>query len=94
MKLSISLLSAVLFGVAQAGEHNFFILGGISTLARGRVDPLVAPGKVSAHLHQIYGGGLIGLQPPTTAAMQQSPCTTVPIPEGEPLLGLLLHFKC
>jgi hypothetical protein len=41
---------------AIAGTSDHFILTRISSLAFARIDPIVNPGEVSGHVHNIMGG--------------------------------------
>jgi hypothetical protein len=39
-----------------ANNSDHFILTSLSTIAMARLDPIVNPGDVSGHLHNIVGG--------------------------------------
>lgn len=75
--LSLCLLLQTLF------IHNvvaFWRMGCSNPLSFERLDPIVSPGGVASHVHNIAGGSNFG---PSAdyAAMQQSSCTSCPIKE-------------
>lgn len=67
--------AAVLGGTAEASGFWRIDCGRIQT---GRVDPIVSPGKVSSHCHNI-GGAYNFDQNSTYASLRSSPCTSCEI---------------
>lgn len=49
-----ALASVLTTALAENSDH--FILTSLSTIAMARLDPIVNPGEVSGHLHNIVGG--------------------------------------
>ncbi|KAJ7630002.1 hypothetical protein DFH06DRAFT_1224584 [Mycena polygramma] len=47
-----------------------------------RLDPVVSPGSVSTHAHSVLGGSNFGMNI-STAALRNSSCTSIPIPEDK-----------
>jgi hypothetical protein len=56
--LATSLAIVVAFvSLADAASNNFWRLPCMSRSGAARMDPLMAPGKTSDHLHTIFGSG-------------------------------------
>ncbi|KAJ3809253.1 hypothetical protein F5876DRAFT_44268 [Lentinula aff. lateritia] len=51
-------------------------------LTTQRLDPIVTPGEVSAHVHSVLGGSGFGLNV-NTSILQESECTSIPIQEDK-----------
>ncbi|KIJ47814.1 hypothetical protein M422DRAFT_777984 [Sphaerobolus stellatus SS14] len=75
---NLSLLGSVLAAVSAA--NAYFLIGHTNVLVTERLDPIMDPGAVSAHVHTIQGGSNFG-PTTTTAQLRQSTCSTVPIKE-------------
>lgn len=54
VKRSSLLLSLV--GSAMAGTTDHWVLNHAQTLALSRMDPIISPGAVSSHVHNVFGG--------------------------------------
>lgn len=76
--------TAVAFaGLAAAAKEttNWGILGfNGKEIIRARVDPIVAPGKVSEHVHAVMGGSAFN-KDSTGESLSQSKCTNARIEE-------------
>jgi len=48
-----------------AGE-DFFVMSQCATLTVARIDPIVNPGKVAKHVHNVCGGSGFGRESPTS----------------------------
>ena len=46
-----------------AGE-DFFVMGQCTSIAVARIDPIVNPGKVAKHVHNVCGGSGFGRESP------------------------------
>ncbi|CAE6472574.1 unnamed protein product [Rhizoctonia solani] len=66
--------SALLAGSAKAGDH--FILSQCRQLSYTRVDPLVAPGAVGPHVHNIVGASNFSPNSGSPEVLQQSKCSS------------------
>lgn len=62
MRLSSSLLLslATLVVPAVRAAEDFFIITQCPTITMSRIDPIVDPGRVSAHVHNVCGGSGFG----------------------------------
>ncbi len=52
------LRASLLLGLAGTalGDADHFIFSGPGTIAMSRMDPIVDPGAVGAHVHNVFGG--------------------------------------
>jgi hypothetical protein len=59
---SILLAGLASISITQAQEKNrdFFVITHCPSIAMSRIDPIVDPGRVSAHVHNICGGSGFG----------------------------------
>lgn len=68
----------LLVHVAEA----YWLMAPNNILTTQRLDPVVSPGQASTHVHSVVGGSNFGLNT-STAALRQSSCTSIPIPEDK-----------
>jgi len=61
-------------------SHAWFRMGCNNTLVTERIDPIIAPGKVSAHVHQVAGGNGLGFDESFEDA-RAATCSSCPIKE-------------
>lgn len=76
--LSVALVS-LCYAVSSA---NAYWLMGTDFLTSQRIDPIIAPGVPSGHVHGIVGGSNFGFNV-TTEQLRQSECTSIPIKEDK-----------
>lgn len=79
--LFLYLLSAVLaLGVHGQGKWEFYAFSGLpGMLSYGRLDPIISPGQVSAHVHQIQGANAMSATYDYNTLRSQSTCTTLQV---------------
>lgn len=62
--LPSTFFSFLIFGLASItsiiAEKDFFVITSCPSIALSRIDPIVDPGRVSAHVHNICGGSGFG----------------------------------
>lgn len=56
MRVSTVLLAAALAAAPAAADEGRFILGSTNLLTVSRMDPIINPGGLGAHVHRVYGG--------------------------------------
>lgn len=66
-----------------ASQANALLRFPCSQLTVTRSDPLVNPGAVSAHLHQVVGGSAFDFNMPNTTDLQSASCSTCGIKENK-----------
>lgn len=73
---AITALAAIVGLTAAAKEERTFAVLTFTNkaLTKGRVDPLVSPGKVASHAHQVMGGSGFGMAS-TGDDLVKSKCT-------------------
>ncbi|KDR78699.1 hypothetical protein GALMADRAFT_64058 [Galerina marginata CBS 339.88] len=76
MKLLLTLAAAV------ASANAYWLMGIEDFITTERMDPIVNPGKVSGHVHSVLGGSNFRLTT-NTAALRQSQCSSIPIPQDK-----------
>ncbi|KAG6901790.1 hypothetical protein C0995_007893 [Termitomyces sp. Mi166 len=67
---------------ALSSVNAYWLMGIEDFIATERLDPIVNPGKVSGHVHSVLGGSNFRMNT-NTAALRQSECTSIPIPEDK-----------
>jgi len=77
-RTSLFLLPIFLVHLCQA----YWLMAANNIITTQRLDPVVSPGKVSTHAHAVLGGSDFGLNT-STAALRNSSCTSIPIPEDK-----------
>ncbi|KAJ6554576.1 hypothetical protein B0H19DRAFT_995026 [Mycena capillaripes] len=60
----------------------YWLMAANNIITTQRLDPVVSPGSVSTHAHSVLGGSNFGLNT-STAALRDSSCTSIPIPEDK-----------
>ncbi|KAJ4464757.1 hypothetical protein C8J55DRAFT_544786 [Lentinula edodes] len=60
----------------------YWLMAPNNILTTQRLDPIVTPGEVSAHVHSVLGGSGFGLSV-NTSILQESECTSIPIQEDK-----------
>lgn len=81
MKLNAVAAATALVGsvVAAKNERTFAVLRFTNKqLTKGRVDPIVTPGKPSTHVHNVLGGSAFGISS-TGKDLMESKCSTAMI---------------
>jgi hypothetical protein len=53
-------------GTTLAGE-DFFVMSQCATLTVARIDPIVNPGQVAKHVHNVCGGSGFGRESPVSS---------------------------
>lgn len=74
--------AAALLGLGQitpvaAGTGDHFILTRLFPLSLARVDPIVNPGAVSGHVHNVVGGSCFGADPNNPQEQENCDCSSV-----------------
>ncbi|KAJ7619264.1 hypothetical protein FB45DRAFT_930270 [Roridomyces roridus] len=62
--------------------YAYWLMSANNILTTQRLDPVISPGSVSTHVHSVLGGSNFGLNT-STAALRNSTCTSIPIPEDK-----------
>jgi len=74
-------LSSVLLLLAAVGfSQAYWLMAATNNLVTERLDPIVNPGAVSAHVHTVVGSSSFSPNI-TTASLRDSKCTSIPIAE-------------
>ncbi|KAJ6578874.1 hypothetical protein DFH09DRAFT_1148548 [Mycena vulgaris] len=60
----------------------YWLMASNNIITTQRLDPIVSPGSVSTHAHSVLGGSNFGMNT-STAALRNSSCTSIPIPEDK-----------
>ncbi|KAJ7270936.1 hypothetical protein C8J57DRAFT_1320084 [Mycena rebaudengoi] len=60
----------------------YWLMASNNIITTQRLDPVVSPGSVSTHAHAVLGGSSFGMNT-STAALRNSVCTSIPIPEDK-----------
>ncbi|KAJ7146106.1 hypothetical protein C8R44DRAFT_756598 [Mycena epipterygia] len=60
----------------------YWLMAANNIITTQRLDPVISPGSVSTHAHSVLGGSNFGLNT-STAALRDSSCTSIPIPEDK-----------
>ncbi|KAF7312009.1 DUF1996 domain-containing protein [Mycena indigotica] len=90
-----ALLGLLLSATALSGVNSYFLFGMTNVITTERIDPIVNPGKVSGHVHDILGGSNFRVST-NTSFLRQSECTTSPIKEDKSnywVPTLYFHWK-
>ncbi|KAG6915002.1 hypothetical protein DXG01_013955 [Tephrocybe rancida] len=78
----------VFFFTALTSVQAYWLMGAANFsdvenfITTERLDPIINPGKVSGHVHSVLGGSNFRMNT-NTAALRQSECTSIPIPEDK-----------
>ena len=78
MRLTAPTVATLVATAAAASDKRTFAVlrhHGNSPLMTSRIDPIVDPGKVSTHVHSVFGGSNFGMNT-TGEDLLQSKCTT------------------
>jgi poly(3-hydroxybutyrate) depolymerase len=80
MKFTAAATVAALLGSAAAKDTRTFAVLRFNNkeLTRGRMDPIVSPGKTSGHVHTIFGGSGFSISA-TGDDLSRSQCTSAKI---------------
>lgn len=82
MHLKSLLLSALASGVNGQGKWEFYAYLGLpGMLSYGRLDPIISPGAVSTHVHQIQGANGMAASYDYNTLRSESTCTTLEVQE-------------
>lgn len=78
MKLSsLALLALAPLALARVGPGEFIIEGGMNFI--GRVDPIIAPGRVGDHVHTVFGASNFREVLNTPAEQARGECTSATV---------------
>ena len=77
-KLRVVALAAALWAGPALSFHPGaqIVVGFGNPVTIGRMDPIIAPGKVSGHVHQVIGGNAFSVSMTDTQALDDATCTT------------------
>ncbi|KAF6749726.1 hypothetical protein DFP72DRAFT_535796 [Ephemerocybe angulata] len=70
----------VLLSTAMDLAMGYWLMGANNVLTTQRIDPVVNPGKVGPHVHDVLGGSNFGFTL-STASLRLSQCSSIPIAE-------------
>jgi len=76
-----SVVLSALFALPVANAVHI-IMGGMSPIVTERVDPIVSPGTIGGHVHQVFGASNFG-ETYDYATSTQAKCTSAPIPQDK-----------
>lgn len=62
--------------------NGYWLMGANNVLTTQRIDPIVTPGTVGSHVHDVLGGSNFGFNL-TSERLRQSQCTSIPILEDK-----------
>ncbi|KAJ7222332.1 hypothetical protein GGX14DRAFT_428484 [Mycena pura] len=79
-RVSLGVLVLPLFAVRFC--EAYWLMAPNNIITTQRLDPVVSPGTVSTHAHAVVGGSNFGMNI-STAALRNSACTSIPIPEDK-----------
>ncbi|TEB33816.1 hypothetical protein FA13DRAFT_1730096 [Coprinellus micaceus] len=72
----------ILFNLGVNIARCYWLMGANNVLTTQRIDPIVNPGIVGPHVHDILGGSNFGFNL-STERLRQSECTSIPISEDK-----------
>ncbi|KAL9096053.1 MAG: hypothetical protein Q9165_001575 [Trypethelium subeluteriae] len=76
---SLALLASAATTTLAASSGNFFRIPCAGRLVDERSDPIISPGTVSQHVHEIAGGNAFNFSMPSYNTTQESSCSSCPI---------------
>ncbi|CAE6508119.1 unnamed protein product [Rhizoctonia solani] len=83
---------ALLVGSAKAGDH--FIISQSRTLSCTRVDPLMTPGAVGPHVHNVVGASNFGPDSGSPDVLQQAKCSSTMVQDDKSIYwSPLLYYN-
>nr|ODN90519.1 WSC domain-containing protein [Cryptococcus depauperatus CBS 7841] len=75
-KLLLLVLAALVIARPSLGDPDHWILTHAQTLLMGRLDPIVTPGGISSHVHNVVGASNSGWQPNDPSEQINAACSS------------------